>query len=528
MSRTIITLFAVPALTLTASAQLSLVSNQPGAFIDIAATGTPLNLADDGEVTIFTTVGNALLPAGDVRIGSNGGVRFRGTGTNLALLNAPLPAFGAFSFESQSLLPFWDDINSAGGTMGQIYWEEVNGVLIIEWKDVGFFGQLPIESTTFQIQVPSTGAVHARFVYSNVELTRADGGGSATIGYQSGGYGADIQHSFNTSGAVSNGTVLSLVGSFAPPPPPPPQCLATPFNGGSGISAGNACFFDLTATQAVTLSGIQQNYNAAIGSPVGVLVYTAPGTYAGNELNVNAWTLVASDNGAAVSADEGLPTAITFMTPLNLAAGTYGVAVVPVGSTQRYSIGNGTNQNFMSPDGRLLLAAGSVTAVPFMGAVISPRVWNGRFCASSPAQLGASYCGPAALNSTGNAARMSLTGSASVAVNMLTLGADQMPASVFGFFVVGPTQGFISSPGTSQGHLCLSGSIGRFVGPGQVLLSNPSGAFSLPINLSLVPTPSSFVQVVAGEVWNFQAWYRDSNPGVTSNFTDGRTLTFLP
>ncbi len=49
-------------------------------------------------------------------------------------------------------------------------------------------------------------------IYADVEQPRADGGGSATIGYQDGGAGFNsVEWSFNTSGAVSNGTVLSLI-----------------------------------------------------------------------------------------------------------------------------------------------------------------------------------------------------------------------------------------------------------------------------------------------------------------------------
>ncbi|MCP3916270.1 MAG: hypothetical protein GY711_12005 [bacterium] len=29
-----------------------------------------------------------------------------------------------------------------------------------------------------------------------------------------------------------------------------------------------------------------------------------------------------------------------------------------------------------------------------------------------------------------------------------------------------------------------------------------------------------------GETWNFQCWYRDNNPGPTSNFTDAVSVTF--
>jgi hypothetical protein len=203
------------ALTSVVTAQQSLVSNLPGAFVDISTTGTPLSLADDAEVNITTTVGNALLPAGSVRVGSNGGVRFNGAGTELAITNAALPSAGAFSLTSRSLLAFWDDIDTEGGLWGQIYWQEVTGTLIVQWENVAFFnGSATQDRTTFQIQVPSTGTTWARFLYQDVTSVRANGGASATIGYQSGNGPLDfVQWSFNTAAAVSNGMVLSLVPS---------------------------------------------------------------------------------------------------------------------------------------------------------------------------------------------------------------------------------------------------------------------------------------------------------------------------
>jgi hypothetical protein len=306
------------------------------------------------------------------------------------------------------------------------------------------------------------------------------------------------------------------------------NCLATPFNGGSGISAGNACYFDLTTTQAVSFGEVSQNYNAAIGTPVGVAVYITPGTYAGNELNMNAWTLVGVDNGTATAVGEGMPTVVPFATPMNLPAGTFGVAVIAVGSTERYSIGDGTNQNFASPDGVLSFQAGSVTAIPFSGAVIAPRVWNGRFCHSGPQSPGASYCGPAQSNSTGVPAQMTPSGSASRAANNLVLGASELPSGSFAYFLTSSTQGLVVGPGGSQGNLCLGGSIGRYVGPGQIQQANASGTIQLAIDLGQVPTPQGPVNALAGQTWNFQAWYRDANPTVTSNFTDGRAVTILP
>ncbi len=142
--------------------------------------------------------------------------------------------------------------------------------------------------------------------------------------------------------------------------------------------------------------------------------------------------------------------------------------------------------------------------------------------------IGTNYCGPAPANSTGNSAVMSATGSTAVSVNALTLVATDLPANSFGFFLASLTQGFVGNPGGSMGNLCLGGSIGRYVGPGQIQNSGSAQEISLLLDLTMTPTPTGLVSIAAGEVWNFQAWYRDAVGGVaTSNFTDGLEITFL-
>ena len=142
--------------------------------------------------------------------------------------------------------------------------------------------------------------------------------------------------------------------------------------------------------------------------------------------------------------------------------------------------------------------------------------------------LGTSYCTPAVANSTGNPAVFSASGSASVAANNLVLQANDLPNNAFGFFLTSLSQGFVPNAGGSQGNLCLGGSIGRYVGPGQIQNSGLTGSISLAVNLAQHPTPVGPVSVAAGETWNFQAWFRDSVGGVaTSNFTDGYEIDFV-
>ena len=123
---------------------------------------------------------------------------------------------------------------------------------------------------------------------------------------------------------------------------------------------------------------------------------------------------------------------------------------------------------------------------------------------------------------------MRAAGSSVAAANDLTLSCLQMPQFAFGFFIVSPLQGFVPNPGGSSGNLCLSGSVGRYVGPGQIQNSGSTGQISLVLNLASIPQPNGAVPAQAGQTWNWQTWFRDSSGGApTSNFSDGLRIDFL-
>lgn len=131
-------------------------------------------------------------------------------------------------------------------------------------------------------------------------------------------------------------------------------------------------------------------------------------------------------------------------------------------------------------------------------------------------------------DSTGATGQITGSGSNVAADNNLTLLADRLPSSSFGFFLTSQTQGFIPNPGGSAGNLCISGSIGRYVGPGQVKNSGAAGNFALAIDLTQTPQPTGSTSVVAGQTWNFTTWFRDSVGGAAvSNLTDGLSVAFL-
>ncbi len=137
--------------------------------------------------------------------------------------------------------------------------------------------------------------------------------------------------------------------------------------------------------------------------------------------------------------------------------------------------------------------------------------------------VGANYCGPSNLNSSGQPAVLSAYGSIHVASNALRLAAANTATNQFAMFLNSRTQGLVVPPG-SQGYLCLGGAIGRY--KTDIMNTGAAGTAELQLDLTTTPTPNGPVAIQPGETWNFQLWFRDSNPGPTSNFTDGVSITF--
>jgi YVTN family beta-propeller protein len=133
------------------------------------------------------------------------------------------------------------------------------------------------------------------------------------------------------------------------------------------------------------------------------------------------------------------------------------------------------------------------------------------------------YCDPAVPNSTGQSGALSVSGTFLAGGFPLHLQADFLPVNQFGYFLAGQTQGLIVSPPGSQGNLCLSGAIARFVA--QIQNSGASGSFGIDVDTLQIPFAPP-VAILAGETWNFTAWHRDLNPGPTSNFTDAVSVLF--
>lgn len=135
---------------------------------------------------------------------------------------------------------------------------------------------------------------------------------------------------------------------------------------------------------------------------------------------------------------------------------------------------------------------------------------NDVYCVSNP-------------NSTGRNGQCSVGGSDIANDNALRLSASSLPRHSFGFFIVSLTGGYVPKPGGSDGILCLDGSIGRYAPSSQG--SGPLGILRMDVDLNAVPSPTGSFVATAGTTLRFQAWHRDANPNVTSNFTDAVAVT---
>ncbi|MCP3918581.1 MAG: hypothetical protein GY711_23790 [bacterium] len=134
--------------------------------------------------------------------------------------------------------------------------------------------------------------------------------------------------------------------------------------------------------------------------------------------------------------------------------------------------------------------------------------------------LGGNYCS-ANDNSSGMSGEILAFGSLDVFRNDLDLLARDLPQNQFGYYLMSQTQGFLPLFGGSQGNLCLAFPIVRF--SQNILFSGPAGRMVFAPDFANLPNMATFLP---GDSWNFQCWFRDVNPGLTSNTTDGVQVTF--
>ncbi len=133
--------------------------------------------------------------------------------------------------------------------------------------------------------------------------------------------------------------------------------------------------------------------------------------------------------------------------------------------------------------------------------------------------LATNYC-IAAVNSTGQGARIAIAGTPSISLNSMTLICTQLPPNSSGRFFYGPNQ--IQVP-FGNGYRCVGGPTARM--PVSFAGSTGTAARSLDLQHPAPGAPT----LLPGSTWNFQYWYRNVLAGGAGfNLSDGLSVRFCP
>jgi len=132
------------------------------------------------------------------------------------------------------------------------------------------------------------------------------------------------------------------------------------------------------------------------------------------------------------------------------------------------------------------------------------------------------YCS-STINSSGQAARIDVSGTTSIMANDMVLTVTHCPVGTFGLFFYG--QQAANFP-LGDGRLCVSPfAPGLFRIPPTVQV-DLNGRATLALDFLALPGAG---QIQGGDTWNFQCWFRDSAPGGSgSNLSDAIRVIFCP
>jgi len=127
------------------------------------------------------------------------------------------------------------------------------------------------------------------------------------------------------------------------------------------------------------------------------------------------------------------------------------------------------------------------------------------------------------MNSTGQGAELSATGSLTWIKNSISLFAGPVPASEMGVFFYSPTQ--VAAQPFGEGMYCLSGPVHRLW---PVVAASAGGVLQHDLNVYASPNgPAGYI--APSSTWNFQAWYSDSAGGPSGfNLSSGLSITWEP
>jgi hypothetical protein len=232
LSKRFVSSFAAALLAVSASAQVTIGAGT-AVFVDISVTGTPITTTagDDTAHGFVSTVGNALFPAGPVVVTSNGFIvagatPLGSTFTNAAIISTSTGTLVGYGATNQVICPWWDDLYAVGSPGGTLYQQVINGMLIIQYQNIGHFATSSAgggPAITFQVQIGGGGCTPSfiNMIYPDATFGGAqaanDNGASATVGYIGGTAATNAQYSFNTPLSIPDGTSLTITDPTAPP-----------------------------------------------------------------------------------------------------------------------------------------------------------------------------------------------------------------------------------------------------------------------------------------------------------------------
>lgn len=138
--------------------------------------------------------------------------------------------------------------------------------------------------------------------------------------------------------------------------------------------------------------------------------------------------------------------------------------------------------------------------------------------------LGQVACDPTAASSTGAFPRLNAFGSRVIGDDELQLEASDLPAGAACLFLCSQALASTPNPAGGQGTLCLGSPVGRF--RADLGAASAAGSRRIRVQLDAFPGVDAFVPAASGETWAFQAWFRDQDPGPTSNFSGAVAVRF--
>ncbi|PZQ18437.1 MAG: hypothetical protein DI564_03800 [Rhodanobacter denitrificans] len=186
----------------------------PPPFVDISASGTALNIGDDGAVMATAPFPLRLYGAesSSLCVGNNGGIAFGVTScSTFPYANRVLPAT---NLTGASLLPYWDDLMASGMVYHGAVGTAPNRQYIVAWHDKTNYGNngLPDgqHGATFEV-VFNESSDTVLFAYRTASFggvaASFDNGASATVGLQQSATLAS-QFSYNTA-SLSDGMTIT-------------------------------------------------------------------------------------------------------------------------------------------------------------------------------------------------------------------------------------------------------------------------------------------------------------------------------